>query len=80
MGKKVRYNKKLDQPYVILAIGVALIFVVYLLFLLATDSGSIFQYFSMFVALYYGIHFLKKFVKVQFFNNDKTRKTRRVSR
>jgi len=44
----------------------------------AIDSGSLLVYVMVFVAFYYVLHFLRLFIKTKFFNNDKTKSTKRT--
>lgn len=43
----------------------------------AIDSGSLWLYLFTYISVYYGVSYSVKFVKLQFFNNDKTRKAKK---
>jgi len=47
---------------------------------LAIEKGSILSYIFSFVAFYYSIHYIKQFIKDQFFNNDKKPRARKTSK
>jgi hypothetical protein len=60
--------------------AITALFATYILALWAIDSGSLLVYALTFGSLYTSVHFMKLFIRLKFFNNDKTAKARSSKR
>lgn len=69
--KKPEPNQKLRNG----SFAVIAFFATYGFASLAIDTGSLWHYAFTFAALYFAAHYTRLFLKEQFFNNDKTRKS-----
>ena len=75
MTKKTVQTDK-QNPRASLLLGSILLLLSYVFISWAIDSGVLWWYIFTFVALYYAISHLKKFVKLQYFNNGKSKKAK----
>ena len=75
MAKKKQANLAHD-PRGDMVIGLLLLVASYAFISWAIDSGVLWWYIFTFVALYYSISYLKKYVGQQFFNNGKNKKAK----
>lgn len=75
---KSKSQEIMKDPRASFVISLLLFITSYVFVSWAIDSGVMLWYILTFVALYYAFSYLKKFIKLQFFNNGKSRKAKKA--